>query len=106
MARPTRVTVTGIGVSAVVPVDVNKDPTSIGVGVKISATATFQVQHTFDDIWSPTFNPATAIWYNHPTLVGAANVDGNYMAPPTGIRLNVSASTGDVTMTVVQAGIA
>lgn len=108
MARPTRVQVTGVGTSAVIPVDVNKDPTSIGAAVKInSGTATFQVQHTFDDVWSPTFNPLTAVWYNHPTLVGSANVDGNYMAPPTGIRLNVTVSSGGVVeLTVVQAGIA
>jgi hypothetical protein len=106
MSRPVRVSVTGVGVSPVVAVDVNRDaPCSIGAAVIVNGAVTFQVQHTFDDIWSPTFNPATATWFPHPTLTGSANVDGNYMAPPTGIRLNVSAGAGTATLVVVQSGI-
>lgn len=104
--RPVRVVVTGVDVSAPIPIDQGVNPTNIGLGVVISATATYTVEHTFDDVWDENFNPVTAIWFPHPTLAGlAVNQDGNLAFPPTAVRLNVSASTGDVTLNLIQAGI-
>jgi hypothetical protein len=105
--RPVVVTVTGIDVSPVIIPDHYTSPATMALGVKISATATYKVEHTYDDVFSPTFDPGTAIWYNHPTLGPAltANADGNYAYPPRGFRLNVAASTGTVTLTVNQAGL-
>lgn len=101
--RPVTVVVTGIGVSAPVPMDVNQNPFNAGIGCKISATATYTVEHTFDDVWSPTFVPASATWFPNSGLTAkAANADGNYAFGVRAIRLNVAASTGTVTMTVVQ----
>lgn len=103
--RPVRVVVTGIDVSAPIPIDQYLNPTNIGLGVVISATATYTVEHTFDDVWDENFNPATATWFPHPTLAAlSANADGNLAFPPTAVRLNVSASTGDVTLNLIQAG--
>ena len=100
---PTSVTVSGTGTSAVVVPDYQTTPFNVGVGCKISATATYTVEHTFDDVFSPTFNPATATWIANTGLTGkTANADGNYAFPVRGIRLNVAASTGTVTMTVIQ----
>jgi hypothetical protein len=84
--------------------DINKSPFAIGAGVKVTGTITFQVQHTFDDVFSETFNPATAVWYNHPTLTGSSNVDSNYAFAVRGIRITSSAGTGSATLTAVQAG--
>jgi hypothetical protein len=103
--RPVRVTVTGIAVSPPIPLDHFQSPATVAIGVKISATATYTVEHTFDDVFDPAFNPATATWYPHSTLAAkTVNADGNYAFPPTACRLNVAASTGTVTMTVVTAG--
>jgi hypothetical protein len=103
--RPVSVTVTGSPqTSAVIVPDVNKAPFAIGAGVKVTGTITFQVQHTFDDVFDPAFNPATAVWYNHPTLTGSTNVDSNYAFAVRGIRLSTSAGTGSATLTLVQAG--
>lgn len=100
--RPVSVTVTGVDVSAPIPIDQYLNPTSIGLGVVISATATYDVQHTFDDIFDPNVTPT---WFDHPTLNGqTANADGNLAFPPRAVRLNVTASTGSVTLTLVQAG--
>ena len=101
--RPISVTVSGAGVSAPIPMDYTATQFSVGVGCKISATATYTVEHTFDDVWSPTFNPATATWLPNTGLTAkTANADGNYAFPVTAVRLNVASSTGTVTMTVVQ----
>jgi hypothetical protein len=106
--RPVRVTVTGIGDSAVIPIDQYQRPTNIALGCVItSGTATYTVQHTFDDVFSPTFNPGTAVWFDHPVIAGkTTNFDSNYAAPPRGVRLHVTASTGVVQMTLVQSGAA
>ncbi len=107
--RPVVVVVTGIDVSQVIVPDHYQSPSTMALGCKVSlgATVSYKVEHTYDDPFAATFNPATAVWYNHPTLGPAltANADGNYAYPPRGFRLNVAASDGTVTLTVNPAGI-
>ncbi len=107
--RPIRVTVGSATVSAPVPMDQYETPFNIGLGVALSAGAnlTYKVQHTFDDVFSPTFNAATATWYDHATLTAkTASSDGNYAYPVVAIRLNVTPYTsGSAVLTVLQAGI-
>jgi hypothetical protein len=103
--RPTRVTVAGIGISAPIVLDHGQSPSTVAIGVIISATATYTVEHTFDDPFAAG-GLASATWLPHSTLnAKTTNADGNYAYPPTACRLNVSASTGNVTMTVVTAGV-
>jgi len=105
--RPVRLDVTGIDVSAPIPIDQYLNPTDIGLAVDIlSGTATYTVEHTFDDVWADGFNPATATWFPHPTLAAqSADADGNYAFPPIACRLNVTASSGGICrFHVVQAG--
>lgn len=106
--RPTSVTVTGVAVSPVVVLDHMQSPATAAIGVKInSGTATYTVEHTFDDVFAPGFTPAGATWFPHATLASkTTNADGNYAFPPIACRLNVSISSGGtVTMTVVTAGL-
>lgn len=92
--------------SAVYPCDVNKHPFAVGLGAVVNGTITYTVQHTFDDPFAPGFNPATAVWFNHPTLANlSANGDSNYAFPVRAIRVSTSAGTGSVALTVIQAGI-
>lgn len=100
MARPWSTTLTSITTSPVYPVDIHRDA-GIALGVKISGTGTFKVQHTFDDVFDPAFVASSATWYDHPSLSGSSNADSNYAYLPRGIRLNVSAVSGSVTLTVV-----
>jgi archaellum component FlaF (FlaF/FlaG flagellin family) len=68
----------------------------VGFGVVVSGTVTYTVQHTFDG----------SNWFDHDAtdLVDAvANQDGNYAYPVAGIRVNVTAGTGSVTLTTIQA---
>lgn len=105
--RPIYQTVTGVGVSVPIPIDQYLGSTSIAVGCIISATATYSVEHTFDDVFDPDFNPATATWFTTPGFDGVAlNEDGTIVSPPAAIRLNVAASTGDVQIVVREAGAA
>lgn len=108
MARPVQLTVSGVRVSPPIPLNTYGDPFNVGLGVKLSAGAslTYTVEHTFDDVQSPSFSPATAVWYSNSTLVSqTTNKDGNYAFPVTAIRLNVTVWTsGTATLTSIQAG--
>lgn len=107
--RPITVTVSSATNSTVIPMDTYQTPFSVGIGVVLSAGAslTYTVQHTFDNVFAPGFNPANATWYNHTTLTGqTASSNGNYAFPVTGVRLNVTPYTsGSATMTVIQSGM-
>ena len=108
MARPVRVTVSGATVSNPIPLNNYADPFNVGFGVKLSsgASLTYTVEHTFDDVFSPSFSPSTAVWYSNSTVVTqTTNKDGNYAFPVTAIRLNVTVWTsGTATLTSIQAG--
>lgn len=106
MARPWSTALTTQTTSSVYPVDIHREG-GIALGVKIvGGTATFKVQHTFDDVFAAGFDPSSAVWYDHPSLSGSSNADSNYAYLPRGIRLNVSAISGaTVTLTVVPMGI-
>lgn len=98
--RPVTLTVTGVGISPVVPMDFRAQNFNVGFGCEITGTATYSVQHTFDDIYNPAITP---VWFNH-AFVNAAttNQDGNYAFPIRAMRLNVTASTGSVTINILQ----
>jgi hypothetical protein len=105
MPQPTSVTVTGVATSAWIPMDYFRNPFNVGLGVTITGTATYTVQHTFENPNNPENTTPTRI-FDHETLDDATvNDDGNYAFPVAAIRLDVTASTGSVTLDIIQAGI-
>jgi hypothetical protein len=107
--QPTRVTITGVTTSVPIVVDRYTPAGACALGVKInSGTATYTVEHTFDDVFAAGFTPAGATWYPHATLAAqTSNKDGNYAYNPTACRLNVTISSGGTcTLTVIQEGLA
>jgi hypothetical protein len=104
--RRIDLTQTGAGASAVSPMNLNTSPFNIGFAVVVSGTVNYTVQHTFDDVYSPTFDAGTATWFSHPTIASlSANADGNYAFPVTAIRLLVNSGGGTARLTLLQAGI-
>lgn len=98
--RPVTVSVTGVGTSAVVPLDYLQDTFKVGFGAVVSGTATYTIQHTFDNVLDSTVTPT---WFNHADVVGATTSrDGNYAFPVRGMRVNLTVGTGTVTLTVLQ----
>lgn len=103
--RPITLSQTGTGGSAVAQPDYLISPFAIGLGLSVSGTVNVTVQHTFDDPQAAGFSPASATWYDHPTLAAkTANADSNYAFPVRGIRINVNSGTGTATLKIVQAG--
>lgn len=103
--RPVVYSVTGVGTSNVYPPDHYVSPFNIALGVAVTGTVTYTVQYTFDDVFAKTFDPATAIWTDHPSLTAqTTSKDSNIAYPVRGIRLNVTAGTGTARLTSIQAG--
>jgi len=100
--RPKKITVTGVAISPWVPVDYKQDPTNIGIGcILVSGTATFTVEHTFDDVFDSTVTPVA--FSNSGITAATASKDGNYAFPVRAIRLNVTAGVSPVvSMTILQ----
>lgn len=105
--RPVRVTVGALGASNPIILDHYQRPFSIGIGAVVSGTLVFTIEHTFDDVFAASFNPATATWLSDASLRDkSASTTANYAYPVMAIRINVTSWTsGSVTMTVIQAGI-
>jgi hypothetical protein len=105
--REITITQTNVGTTAPVPMDVYLTPFNVGLGaVVVSGTPTYTVQHSFENPLAVGYNPATATWFDHPTInADTTNQDGNYAFPVAAIRLNVTAGTGVVNLTIVQAGV-
>lgn len=98
-------TVTGAGTSPVFACDHFQAPFNVGVGVTISATATYTVEFTFDDVMANGWTPATGVWFTDATFgTATAKKAASLTIPCRGIRLNVSASTGTATISIQQAG--
>jgi len=104
--RAIVLTASGVVASSVAAMNLNESPFAVGFGVAVTGTVTYTVQHTFDDVYASTFVPASATWYSHATVAAqSTSQDGNYAFPVRGIRVNITAGTGSVIMTVLQAGV-
>jgi hypothetical protein len=105
--RAVSVTVSSVAASQPIPMGIHVTPFNVGFGVVVTGTVTYNVEHTFDDIYSPTFNASTANWFQHSTVTAqSTNKDSNYAFPVRAIRLNVTANTaGTATLTLIQAGL-
>jgi hypothetical protein len=111
MARPIRQTFNLGATGTLLPVilnNLNGSPFNVNCGVDLSAgaTLTYTVEYTLDDVFSPTFNPATATWYSTTGLTAlSADAAGGITVPVTAVRLNVTAWTsGTAVFTVIQTG--
>ena len=108
MAQPAYLTASNSAPSGVFAPNLHVTPFNIGLGAVVtSGSPTYRVEHTFDNIYAANFNPATATWFPHASVVNIAgtNADGNYAFPVQGLRVRVTAGTGAVRLTVLQAGI-
>lgn len=100
----------GAAVSTVHIPDQFRNPFNIGLGSAVTTgTATYTIEHTFDDVLSPDWVAASGNWATNSGWTGSKTaadglVSGNYAYPVGGIRINISAGTGTVTLWIRQAG--
>lgn len=99
--------VTGVGTTTPIPLDNYISPFNVGFGVVVSGTATYTVQHSFDNPFAAGYTAAGATWFDHPDVAAeTTNADGNYAFPVAAIRVNLTSGSGTATITATQAGIA
>lgn len=99
--RPISTTVSSATTSPWIKLDTYKAPFHVGFGCVVTGTATYSIEHTFDNV----DGGGTVTAFSHSTVNAVStNKDGNYAFPVAAVRLNVSATTGSVTLTLIQAG--
>lgn len=80
-------------------------PMNVALSTRVSGTINYSVQYTFDDVFAQNYNPTTGNWTEHPTLKSlAVSGDSNIAYPVTGIRVVGNSGSGEVLLTVIQAG--
>ena len=98
--RPQVIKQTGTGSTAWIPLDYKQSPFNVGFGVVVSGTATYTIEHTFDDVFDSSITPTA---FQHSTVVGqSANANSNYAFPVRAVRITISAGTGSATLTLLQ----
>jgi len=98
--RPQIFSASGVATSAWIPLDYKQSPFNVGFGVVATGTITYDIEHTFDDVFNPSVTPTA---FKHATLVSqTTNKDGNYIVPIRAIRVNNTAGTGSTTVTLLQ----
>ena len=98
--RPQVISLTGTGTTAWIPLDYKQAPFNVSVAAVVSGTITYDVEHTFDEVFDTTITPTA---FKHATIVSqTANKDGNYAFPIRAVRVNNTAGTGSTTLTILQ----
>lgn len=98
--RPQIFSLTGTGTSAWIPLDYKQSPFNVGFGVVVNGTITYDIEHTFDDVFDTTVTPTA---FKHASLTAqTTNKDGSYIVPIRAIRINNTAGTGSTTVTLLQ----
>lgn len=94
-------TVNSVAAGRTVNMDFRQNPFNVSVAAVINGTATYSVQHTFENL----ANGTATIFMQNTNLNGTTATGAtNYAFPVTGIRGSVSAlGTGSVTFTIIQA---
>lgn len=98
---PQVVSVGSVTTSAPIPLDYKQNPFSVAIAVTLGGgSLTYKVQHTLDNIYDSSITPT---WFDHSSVSGTADKDGNYAFPVRAVRLNVTAWTsGSAKLTVLQ----
>ena len=90
------------GFSPAVAIDYLISPVNLGLSCVITGAPTYKVQYTLDNVLDPTVTPT---WVDSTDLAGeTSNQYGSIVTPVRAVRAAVTAGTGSVAMTVVQAG--
>lgn len=91
---------TGVGTTNVIVPDWHLTPFTIGNQVIVTGTVTFNLEYTMDSEDAPQTNWFVFTGWSALT----ASTAGIFEIPCRGLRINVTAGTGSVVWTMVQAG--
>jgi len=93
-----------------IPLDLYLNPFNVSLQVTITGAPTYTVEFTNDDVYSPTYNPASGNWTALAGMTAAtANANATLISPATAVRIRQTAGVGPanaVQLRVTQAGAA
>lgn len=89
-----------------VPCDQYISPFNLSLQVIITGAPNYTVQYTFDDVFSPTYTPASGTWTDLTALTAQTTTkDSNVAYPVSAVRCRTNSGTGSVQFIVRQAGL-
>lgn len=106
--RPITLSTLGVQNTAVAPMDLYLTPFNVSLQAVITGAPTYTVEYTNDDVFSPTFNPATANWTPVAGMTAAvASANATLISPVTAIRMRQTAGAAPnaVQLRITQAGV-
>lgn len=111
MGRPIRRTLSSVASTPIIPLDIHLGSFDVMFNAVMSpgASLTYTVEFTTDDVFvEGTLNEAALNWFPIAGLdARTVSSQSNLVVPVTAARMRVTAYTsGSVTLTVIQAGIA
>jgi hypothetical protein len=108
MAKPSKLTVTGVTTSSVVPLDYQTSaPFNVSLWVQRGTGCTYSIQLTCDDVQAAGYTPSSGFWVDHPSATGLTTDCAVSIAyPATGVRVNQTVGAAASYFTVIQQGVA
>lgn len=99
---PVNISKTGTGRSAIAAIDSMTNPVNVGIAIVVDGTATFNIETSMED---PVLGTPT-VWSIPASLSGlTASAVVALTIPCHAVSINVTAGTGTVSASIVQAGV-
>lgn len=107
MAKRMSVTVTGVAVSAPIPLDLNSSaPFNTSLWVDVGAGCTYTIQCTSDNVQADNYVAASGVWIDHSDATGlTVDCAVGLAFPATAVRLNQTVGAAASTLTILQQGV-
>lgn len=107
MAKPSKITVTGVAASDVVALDYQTSaPFNVSLWVDVGAGCTYTIQLTCDDVQAAGYSAGSGFWVDHPSATGLTVDCAVAVAyPVTAVRVNQTVGAAASYFTVIQQGV-
>lgn len=97
----------GVGSCRCIPLCRYVNPVNVGFAIEVAASSpvTWTFEYTFDDLQDRDLTPSSVRTYADSSFTSkSTNLNGNIIAPCTGVRLKIESGTSAATLNVIQAG--
>jgi hypothetical protein len=103
--RPQTVTQSGVGESALLCPDTNRNPFRVDFVAVVNGTVSdYDIEYTKDNPFAAGFDPATATWFPSSVTGASASAEGSIQTVARAVRINLVTGTGSVELTLLQPG--
>lgn len=103
--KPNRVTLADGSIDPI-PVNLYPEQIHISLYVKVTGTITYDIEHTYDDVFAKGYDPAAGNWLvatGHADLT--ADKETEFTKPITAVRVTKTAGGGSADIVCIQSGM-